>query len=208
MKEIYLLSNSSYTGVISLPMIDIKYLDFDIDISKYDTLVFTSKNAVISLDKNHAWQSIPAYAISEQTAKLIKEKKGKLVYTGTSRDGNEFAKEIIPMLKDKKVLYLRAKEVVSDLAHILKAQEIKLDEQIVYETLCKKYESKEFAKDSIFIFTAPSTVECFFGSFDWQDSFRAVCIGETTSKALPKEVEYFISEQKSIKSCIELAKSL
>jgi uroporphyrinogen-III synthase len=208
MKDIYLLSNSSHEGVKSLPMIDIKYLDFILDLSKYDALIFTSKNSVISLDKKHLWQNIPSYAISDQTANLIKQKAGNLTYTGTSRDGNEFAKEILPLLKDKKILYLRAKEVVSNLSDILKAGKIDLDEQIVYETLCKKYEKKRFKKNSIFIFTSPSTVECFFKSFNWNKSFKAVTIGETTAKALPKEANYFISKEKSIKSCIQLAKKL
>lgn len=208
MKAIYLLSNSSYDEVHSLPMIDIKYHDFDIDLSKYDALIFTSKNSVISVDKNPHWKNIPAYAISDQTAKLIQSKGGNLCFTGTSRDGNEFAKEILPSLKNKKVLYLRAKEVVSNLIEILKDEDINLDEQIAYETLCKKYENKKFEDNSIFIFTAPSTVECFLRSFAWQDHYQAVCIGQTTANTLPKGIKYHVAKEKSIKSCIDLAKKL
>ncbi len=208
MANIYLLSNSSYDETVSLPMIGIKYLDFFINLSIYDALVFTSKNGVNSLDKKHLWQSIPAYVISAQTAKLIEQRGGKLAFTGSSRDGSEFAKEIAPLLKGKKVLYLRAKEVVSKLDKILIKAGIDLDQQIVYETTCKCYKDKKLEENSTFIFTSPSTVECFFKSFEWSESYKAVCIGETTAKALPNEIKAHISKEKSIKSCIELAKKL
>lgn len=208
MAKIYLLSNSFYEGVDTLPMIDINYLDINFDLSSYDTLIFTSKNSVLSIKNNPLWRDKECYAISEQTAKLISSMGGKLKYTGKSRDGNEFAKEIVPLLKNKKVLYLRAKEVVSNLATILKNKDINLDELIVYETLCKEYKNTKLEEGSIFIFTSPSTIECFFKSFSWQDSFKAVCIGITTAKALPGNIKAQISKEKSIKSCIELAKGL
>lgn len=208
MADIYLLSNSIYDGVKSLPMIEINYLDFDIDLDIYDTLIFTSKNSVEALQNTPLWKTKDSFAISEQTAALIKEKNANLVYTGKSRDGNEFAKEIIPLLKEKKVLYIRAKEVVSDLSNILKKEGISLDELIVYETICKTYENTKFEDGSFFVFTSPSIVECFFKSFLWKDTYKAVTIGITTAKALPKDIKYFISKEKSIKSCIELAKGL
>lgn len=208
MATIYLLSNVSYEDTISLPMIDINYLNFKIDFNRYDSLVFTSKNSVLALEKEEIWRQKECYAISDQTANLLKQKDANLKFTGKSRDGNEFAKEILPLLKDKKTLYIRAKELASNLPNILRENGIDLDELIVYETICKSHESKSFENESIFIFTSPSTVECFFKSFSWKSTFKAVTIGITTAKALPKEVKYFIAKDKSIQSCIDLAKDL
>ncbi len=208
-KDIYLLSNTKQENINNLPIIDIKYLDFNIELSAYDFLLFTSKNSVTAIDKKHKeWKNIPSYAISEPTAKKVKDLGGNLTYTGETKSGDSFAKEISEQLKGKKVLYLRAKKVVSKLRDILKNSGVELDEIIAYETICKEYKDKNFNNNSIFIFTSPSTIECFFRSFKWDSSFKAVVIGETTANALPKDVEFYIAKDTSIQSCIDTANSL
>lgn len=208
-KDIYLLSNTKQENINNLPIIEIKYLDFNIDLSSYDILLFTSKNSVTAIDKQHQkWKEIPSFAISAPTAKKIKELNGKLVYTGEAKSGDSFAYEIAEQLKGKKVLYIRAKKVVSKLRDILKNSGVELDEIIAYETVCKEYKEKTFKNNSIFIFTSPSTIDCFFKSFKWDSSFKAVAIGETTADALPKDIEFYIAKDTSIQSCIDTANSL
>ncbi|APW65705.1 uroporphyrinogen III synthase [Poseidonibacter parvus] len=208
MSKIYLLNNLKYEGVENLEVFGIEYIKSQIDLSKYDALIFTSKNAIYSLDSfNKSWKSIPSYAIAPKTANIINEYKGKLVFTGISSHGNDFAKELIPILKNKKALYIRALKTVSKITQILKENDIKIDELITYKTSCLQ-SSNKLEKNSVFIFSAPSSVECFFKNYSWDNSYKAIVIGKTTAKYLPSNIKYQISEKTSIDECIKLAKQL
>ena len=58
MPKIYLLSNQKYSDVENLEVFHIEYIKSNIDLSKYDALIFTSKNAVYSLDSfNQEWKN-------------------------------------------------------------------------------------------------------------------------------------------------------
>ena len=50
MAKIYLLSNQIYAEVENLEVFKIEYIESKIDLLKYDALIFTSKNAVYSLE--------------------------------------------------------------------------------------------------------------------------------------------------------------
>jgi len=207
MNNIILLSNVKHEGVISLPVFDIEYLDIKIDLEKYDSLIFTSKNAIYALDKlNIPWENLDSYAIAEKTSDILKKYNSKVVFTGTHSHGNEFAYELIPLLKNKKVLYVKGEKSVSKLFTILKDNQIIIDELIVYKTICSKKELKAPSLNSIIIFTSPSCVKCFFDKIAWNDTYKAIVIGKTTAKYMPKNIEYKISSVQSIESCIELAK--
>ncbi len=206
MPKIYLLNDQKYLEVENLEVFQIEYIQSEIDLSKYDALIFTSKNAVYSLDSfNKNWKNIPSYAIAEKTATIIKKLNGKVAFTGITSHGNDFAQELIYLLKNKKVLYVKALKTVSDLPQILKQNNILLDELIAYKTICKK-SNKILENNSIFIFTSPSSVECFFKQYSWNDSFKAIVIGKTTANFLPQNINYMISPSTSIDECINLAR--
>lgn len=209
--NIYLLSESSHEGVINLPLIKANYFDVSLDISSYEALIFSSKNAVYALDKiDKNWRNIPAFAIGEATASVITKLGGNLAYVASNAYGNDFAYEIIEKLKGKKVAFLRAKKVLSNLEEILQFAKIQLDSHVLYETTCNAQNTLyPIEKNSIIIFTSPSTVECFFKSYTWDNSSHAVCIGSVTSKALPMYIKNLhVSSKQTIKGCIELAKTL
>ena len=209
-QNIYLISNKEYEGITSINVFDISYIRKDIEINKYDALIYTSKNAIYSVDSfNKDWKNINSYAIAKQTANVINELNGKLVFTGKKSHGNDFAEELVPLLKNKIVLYLRAKKTVSNLTEILRDNNIKIDEEIVYETVCKhNLQNKHFENDSIFIFTSPSSYDCFLENFYWNETFTAIAIGKTTAKKFNQKIKYLISEETSINACIKLAKSI
>ena len=208
MSKIYLLNNLKYEDVENLEVFGIEFIKSNIDLSKYDALIFTSKNAIYSLDSfNKTWKDIPSYAIAPKTAKIIKEYPGKLLFTGESSHGDEFAKELIPKLENKKVLYIKAVKTVSKITEILKDNNIDIDELVTYKTSCLK-SSKQLERNSVFIFSAPSSVECFFKNYAWDESYKAIVIGKTTAKYLPSNIKYNISEKTSIDECIKLAKQL
>lgn len=206
MAKIYLLSNQKYVDVINLEVFKIKYIKSEIDLLKYDALIFTSKNAVYSLDSfNKNWKKIPSFVIAPKTAEIIEKLGGNIAFTGITSHGNEFAKELIELLKNKKVLYIKALKTVSNLGVILKENGILLDEVVAYETSCKE-SNINLEDNSIFIFTSPSSVECFFKQYSWKDSYKAIVIGKTTADYLPNNINFIVSSETSIAECVNLAK--
>jgi len=207
--SIYLLSDTYHKGVINLPQIKVTCRDINLDLSSYNALIFSSKNGVKAISKiNINWKNILSYAIGMPTANLIKKEGGQVKYIANSSYGDDFAKELIPLLKEKKVLFIRAKTVLSDLEDILKNAGIDLTSQVVYETTCKEKTDDKIEENSVFIFTSPSTVKCFFKNHKWQNSYKAVCIGDVTAKSFPFDISLHVSKIQTIPGCIELAKTL
>lgn len=209
MAKIYLLNNQKYNGVENLEVFKVESTKYSIDCKAYDALVFTSKNAIYSLEENGIdWRKTPSYLIAPKTAQVAEELNANIAFVGSSGHGNEFAKELLPLLEGKKVLYIKALKTVSNLVGILKENGIDLDEIIAYKTVCNNdLKSFELEKDSIVIFTSPSSVECFFKKFSWHKSFKAVLIGRTTANFLPKEIkEYQISSTTDVNECVDIAR--
>ncbi|MDD2790691.1 MAG: uroporphyrinogen-III synthase [Sulfurimonas sp.] len=206
-KNIYILSDKKVKFAKNLPMLEIKLIYKEIDYTLYDALIFTSKNALWAVDQlNHEWRNKPAYVLSAQTAKALKEHKGQLRFTGKSNYGNSFALEIAPLLQGKKVLYLGALEVASDLIPILNANGVICDEEPIYETVCKSYAQKVvLPKNATIIFSSPSTIKCFFQNAHWDESYKAVAIGDTTAKSFPAYITPYIAEKTSLESCVRKA---
>lgn len=202
---IVLLSPTKKEGVINLPLIKFHFLSPDIKTSNYDLLIFTSKTAVESINKiDPNWKKIPSITVGQKTAKEVENFGGKVSFIGNGY--GESILEEISNHKDKKILFIRGKEVANDLKEILK-DEIVLDEAITYETQCTK-PNLELEDDSVIIFTSPSTVKCFFENYKWRDSFKAVAIGETTKREFPLDLEVNIPKIPSFDECIKLAKNL
>ncbi|MFT7878771.1 MAG: hypothetical protein ABXS91_00100 [Sulfurimonas sp.] len=63
------------------------------------------------------------------------------------------------------------------------------------------------AKDTVIIFTSPSTIRCFFENFEWDESYRAVVIGNAIQKHLPARVEYLVADEPSFAVCIDKARA-
>ena len=209
MSDIVLLSNTYFDGVINLPIFEIEYLNIDIDLAKFDALIFTSKNAIYSLESSKLkWKDISSYAIAPKTAEILKSYNSNLIYTGIHSHGDEFAYEIIPLLKNKKVLYIRGEKSVSELFNILNKNSIDIEELISYKTVCTSKNLEKPRDDSILIFTSPSSINCFFNKFSWNSTYKAIAIGNTTAKYLPKNIDFKISHIQSIESCISLAKQI
>ena len=208
MKKIYLLNEQKHEDVENLEVFQIEYIKSDVDLKKYDALVFTSKNGVKAINSfNQDWKNISSYAIAQKTANTIIKLGGVVEFIGNSGHGNDFAYELKNVLKDKKVLYVKALKTVSNLPNILKENGIFLDEIIAYKTSCKK-SNIILEENSIFIFTSPSSVECFFKQYSWKNSYKAIVIGKTTAEFLPSNINYEISSQTSVEECIKLAKQL
>ncbi len=203
---IYLLNNQKYDGVENLPVIKINYLTTKIDFDNIDYLLFTSKNGVIGLDKiSKEWQNIPAITIGNPTAKMVEKLGGEIKYIAKSSYGDELAKEILDNFEPSTILFSKAKVVLSDIVEILEKNNFNVIQKVTYETICNKIE-KNLEKNSVFIFTSPSTIKCFFKQFIWDDTFKAIAIGSRTASYFPGKI--VVSDIQTIDNCIKIAKNM
>ena len=210
-RMIYLLSPVAYEDSIHLPMISFSMIPVDIDFASYNLLMFTSKQAVKSIEQlNPEWKKLPCVAIGDATAKEIISLGGEVVYTPQNFYAKTLNQDIVSLFKTKNILYLRPKEVSFDSKSYLETQGVFLDEKIIYETSCKVYDAqKKPSKNAIIIFTSPSTIRCFFKNFDWDESYTAVVIGEATRKHLPCEIKSIhVAGSPQINACIAKAKEI
>jgi len=204
---IYLLSPLKKEGTLSLPMIRFSMVATSIDFLDVDTLMFTSKQAVVSANAIDAsWKNYPSIAIGKATKSKIEELGGDVIYTPKSFYGDQLAQDIKAFFSNRKILYLRPKVVSFDSKAYLKASNIDLKEQVIYETRCQTYTKLQEPKENaIIIFTSPSTIHCFFKNFKWKDSYRAVLIGRATEAHLPIGCQFWIADEPLIDACIKKA---
>ena len=201
-KKIYLFSATSHPNALHVNTLDFDFFQPDIDFSNYDYLVLTSKKAVDALGfyKKEDYINIPALCISKYTKEYYESFGGKILDIGDGI-GSNLQTIIDTYPKEKKWLYLRAKEIAGS--------GLDIDEAIVYESRCSD-EILNFRlddKDAILIFTSPSSVRCFLKNSSLHVEQKVIVIGATTAKALPTKINYLVSDKTSIDSCLELAKN-
>jgi len=208
--KIYLLSPTPREGTQPLPMIEFSLTAASIDFGESDTLIFTSKQAVKSAETiDPSWKSYPTVAIGGATKKQIEALGGKVIYYPEHFYGKSLAEDIVRFFGERRLLYLRPKEVSFDSKAYLQQAGIAIREQVIYETRCIMYpEAKKPERESIIIFTSPSTIRCFLKNFGWDASYRAVVIGEATKAHLPPEAEAFVADRPLIDACVEKAREV
>ncbi|WP_373069541.1 uroporphyrinogen-III synthase [Sulfurimonas sp.] len=207
-KNIYLFSTSSHPDAISINSLDISILKPDIDFSLYDYLIITSKQAVNALKQYdlNSFIDKKALCVSSKTAESYESLGGYVLESGSGY-GDDLSKIIKKYPKNIKWLYLRAKEIASSFVRELNDQGFSIDESVLYESSCsQEILDIKVEDDSILIFTSPSSVKCFLKQNKINKNNKIVVIGDTTAKVLPNNVNYVISEFKTIESCIESAK--
>jgi len=205
--KIYLLTNEKYEGVLNYPVIKINFFSPSISFENIDYLIFTSKNGVRAINNiTDKWKKIPSFAIGKATAKEIEKLGGIVKFIAKSSYGEDFAKEINQNYKDKTFLFLRPKEIVSNIKKYFKENNLK--EVIIYETICNNPKER-LIKPAIVIFTSPSTVKCFSKVNDFEN-ILPIAIGKKTKEILKEFTKNSILMPKnpSIKECIKLAKNI
>jgi uroporphyrinogen-III synthase len=210
MRPIYLFSISSHPDAISINSLDITFLKPEIDFSKYDYLIITSKQASKALKQYNKNDYInkPALCVSKQSAKSFEELGGQVLAVGGGY-GDNLVEQIKSFVKEKKWLYLRAKVVASDFVLTCKEDGYSIDEKIVYESDCSvAIKNVHVEDDAVLIFTSPSSVKCFLHNNALLDTHKIIVIGKTTAKAIPKNCSYTLSNDTTIESCMQIARSL
>ena len=208
---IYLLSPTPKSGVRHLPMIKFEIIPQDIDFKKFDGLIITSKQAVLSLDEisKGKWKTLPVATIGESTAKEVKNHGGNVIFIASSAYGDILAHELSLSFKGYRWLYPRPKVVVSKIAADLRGCGIEVEEKIIYETSCICYEnSSKPCKGAILIFTSPSVVKCFLKNFSWDESWEAIALGKKTALAFPAYLKPKVSPSTSIEEAINFARNI
>ena len=209
-RPVYLFSISSHPDAVSVNSLSITFLKPHIDFSKYDAFIITSKQASKALGQyqTHLFQNIPALCVSKVSAKSYEEIGGRVLDVGEGY-GDNLVQKIKNYPKNMRWLYLRARVVASDFVSVCKKEDYLIDEAIVYVSECSKdILNVEVVEASILIFTSPSSLECFLQTHTLSKRSTLIVIGKTTAKAVPKGIEYHISEKTTIESCMELAKTI
>jgi len=200
MNKIYLFSATPNPKAIQVNTLDFDFFQPKIDFSNYDYLVLTSKKAVDALGfyKKEDYLNIPALCISKFTKEYYESFGGKILDVGDGI-GSNLQTIINTYSKEKKWLYLRAKEIAGT--------GLNIDEAIVYASRCSDeiLNFKLDDKDATLIFTSPSSVRCFLKNNYLHEKQKIIVIGTTTAKALPTKTNYKISDKTSINSCLEIA---
>ena len=209
---IYLISNTPFDdeSVEQISLCDIKFNKFNIDLSEFDALIVTSKNGINSLKFNSIiLADILVFAIGKATALSCKEFGFTQIYEAQNSHGSEFGAEILEKLYGKRILFIKAKETISNLDIYFNQNGIDISVIDGYENLIlKKDISSKPKSNSILIFTSPIHVRAFIQNLGWDDSYKAVAIGKATAQALNPYTDPIISKSQTIKDCVELAKSL
>jgi len=209
-RAIYLLSPTSRVDTIAMPMITFTIVANSLNLRSCDTLMFTSKQAVVTADAiDENWKEYPCLAIGSATKKQIESFGAKVIYSPKEFYGKNLSEDIAEFFKDRKILYLRPKEISFDSKGFLKKEGIELQEQIIYETSCINYlEEKKPNKGAIIIFTSPSTIHCFLKNFKWDKSYIAIVIGKSTKVHLPKDANFFVADEPTIDACLKKSKDI
>ncbi len=206
-KLIYLFSTSSHKDAISINSLDITFLKPNIDFSKYDYLIITSKqtsNALENYEKED-YIGLSALCVSTPSALAYKNLGANVLDIGEGY-GNNLISKIKEYPKERRWLYLRAKVVASNFVELCVSDGYNISEAIVYESRCSKdIENIKLEDRATLIFTSPSSVKCFLKNHTISKSHRVIVIGHTTLKALPENIEYQLSKETTIQSCMELA---
>ncbi|MCR8679408.1 MULTISPECIES: uroporphyrinogen-III synthase [Campylobacter] len=209
---IYLLSNTPFDdeSVEQISLCRIEFNKFNLDLSEFDALIVTSKNAINSLKFNSiTLADILVFAIGKATALACKEFGFRQIYEAKNSHGSEFGAEILEKLVSKRVIFIKAKETISNLDIYFRQNGIDISVIDGYENIILKNNSYEKPQlNSILIFTSPMNVRAFIQNFGWDHSYKAVAIGKATAKELKGYCDPIISKSQSIKDCVELAKSL
>ena len=206
-KPIYLFSISSHPNATSVNSLAITFFKPQIDFSKYDSLIVTSKQTCEALKQYETRDYIDkkALCVSVASAASFESLGGTVLDIGAGY-GDNLVDKIKSYPQDTKWLYLRAKVVASDFVKVCKNDGFDIEESIVYESECSQdILDVEVEDESILIFTSPSSLNCFLKTHEISKKSKVIVIGKTTAKAVPKNTEYVLSNATTIDSCMEIA---
>ena len=128
------LENQGYEVIVN-PLLEIKYKTNIFNPDKYEVLIFTSRHSIRYLEEKNIFLKNKIICACGKSTFLEAKKFGTentyILYSNVAELEENFVK--ISGIKEKKVLYLRGREITSDIASIFKDNGINIDDEIVYE---------------------------------------------------------------------------
>jgi uroporphyrinogen-III synthase len=193
--------------VVVLPLLEVCGLRTDelpinlkkIEQKQYDTLLFTSANAVRfflaqASELGYAATFLKAqqiYALGRQTQEELNRFDCASYCDERVRSSEDFLRMLIdtfaPALAGQHFLWPRALRVRDVLAQGLRAQGAQCSECVVYETLAIKPEEALPERLDWIIFASPSAVDAFVDAFGTFPKVHYACIGEVSARRLQEE---------------------
>lgn len=176
-------------GFVEYNAINIIFSDFEID-DGYDHYIFTSQNAVKSYTKNENSErnsKINSFCVGKKTAELLKQHGFSVVET--TDNAADLAQIISKKHSESRFLFLSGNKRRDELPELLKKNNIRYKEVVVYEThLAAKRFERTF--DGV-LFFSPSGIQSFMKQNKLGKSI-AFCIGETTANEAKKHTENIV----------------
>ncbi|MDP3292934.1 MAG: uroporphyrinogen-III synthase [Sulfuricurvum sp.] len=209
MRPIYLISKTPYEGVIHIPILKTRFFAPDIDFSHYEGIIVTSKQILKALEPySEEWKALPIIAVSEPTADVFRT-QGCVIAAVANGYGEGIEAIIREEYLQKRWLYLRPEHVASSWAEEGRKNGVKIDEAVLYKTVCNDEASHfEIEENGVLIFASPSSINCFLQNYSILSTHSIVVIGKTTQKALPLGLSSSLSATPSIASAVELARKI
>ena len=208
-RPIYLFSKTSHPDVTFVPILATEFFRPEVDFTRYDAIVLTSKQAVTALDNiGPGWTEVPVLTIADKTGEMALASGATLMSRGGGY-GDTLAEIIINGYPDKKWLYPRPETVASDFGEKVRNAGVFIEDAVVYKTTCNpEAGTLEIEDDAVLIFTSPFTIDCFLHYYAFKPTHEVVAIGKTTRSALPEGVESCMPERPSVETSVRLAQSL
>lgn len=148
-------------------------------VSLEETIAFTSRNAVAAFAMASTDRLHNVYCLSGETLRLAETIPG-ITIAGTADDALSLAKKIAAD-GIKKISFVCGRQRRNELPDYLRLQGVKVQEEIVYETIYSGHPVKYIYKGILFF--SPSAVESFFQTNILPAGITCFCIGATTAEA-------------------------
>lgn len=214
-------SDPSIQSLVTNAVVYLPLRTQDVDLDRIRALIFTSKHAPLALE--HAFKgsdtlaslkALPTFVLAQKSAQVALDRGFSVNFIGQKGHGVGFVQEIMASLrallqKNSSVLYVRAKNIASNMDTLLLQAHISLKQLVAYENRCLKLPPALKPKPhSILIFGAPSAYQAFLSNFTWDPSYIAIALGSSTFKAFDPSIRAFKSPKPTLESSITLAKTL
>lgn len=183
-------------SVISMPLIEISPLPFQLpkDISTYDWIVFTSKNAVEPFAAKYPVMTNKVAALGEKTAEKLIKLHYQPAFTGSGKSATDFGNEFKKILQpDEKVLLVLGNLAPDTLTNLL-GQYVQIDRVNVYQTTGVQFVNKNVLNkikndqyDALVITSPSAYYELRKHLPESSSPLKIFSIGKTTTAALQKD---------------------
>ncbi len=160
------------------------------------TAVFTSKNSVKAFDQIvNAEVPWKIFCIGNSTKNFVSKIFGEEKVSGIADSAAELSDVILQDEAIKKVIFFCGRQRMEELPEKLKANELEVEEIIVYETWETPQKITKKIYDGI-LFFSPSAVKSFFSLNKINDQTKIFAIGKTTADAILQHInkEIIIAE--------------